>query len=310
MTATAAGSATRSARISRMNRRGVNRRAEGLFYLTPMLLCLAGFFLGPILFGLWSAFQANGTSASGGQFVGFAHFAALLADPRLHASAWITVTFTVGTVAATYGLGLAAAMLLTRHFVGRQIVGALFVVPWTMPLVVVAVVWGWLLDYQFGAVNYVLESLGLRQQPIGFLTDPNVALWSVGVAQVWRLFPLAMITLLGALRSIPSDIYEAARVDGAGGWQTFRFVTLPAIRAPSSALLLLLGIWAFGRVFSIIYVMTGGGPAGATETLVVRTYVEAFSFFQLERASALGVLILVASIILTLLYLRVSRSED
>ena len=121
---------------------------------------------------------------------------------------------------------------------------------------------------------------------VGFLTDPAIAIWSVGIAQVWRLFPLAMVTLLAALKAIPLDLYEAAVIDGAGTAQAFRFITLPAIRATTVALVLLLGIWAFGRAFTIIFVMTGGGPAGATETLVVQTFLEGFP--QLPPGTRLG----------------------
>ena len=150
----------------------------------------------------------------------------------------------------------------------------------------------------------------IAAQPVGFLTDPDVALFSVGAAQTWRLFPLAMVFLLAALKTIPVELYEAARVDGANAVQAFRHVTLPGIRSTSMALLLLLAIWAFGRVFTIVFVMAGGGPAGATETLVIQTYLEAFRYFRLERASALGVITLLVSATLTLLWLRVAAGRD
>ena len=275
--------------------------------LAPITLAIALFYFGPIAFGVWASFQADGTTMTGGRFVGGEHYASLLRDRRFHGSIWITTVFTVSTVAATYVCGLAAALLLNRRFAGSRIVGSALLVPWTMPLVVVAVVWGWLLDYQFGAVNYVLQQLGLARRSVGFLTDPDLALWSVGIAQVWRLFPLAMVTLLASLKAIPRELYEAAEVDGAGFWQSLWFVTLPGLRSTTTALVLLIAIWAFGRAFTIIFVMTGGGPAAATETLVVQTYLEAFRYFRLERASALGSFVLVLSAIFTMLYLRVRR---
>jgi multiple sugar transport system permease protein len=270
--------------------------------LAPITAAIALFYFAPIGFGIWASFQAESAAMTGGRFVGIDHYESLAGDPRFHASLWITVVFTVSTVLATYGLGLALALLL-----GRELVGSALLIPWTMPLVVVAVVWGWLLDYQFGAVNYVLRQLGVIERSVGFLTDPDLALWSVGVAQVWRMFPLAMVTLLAAIKGIPRELYEAASIDGAGRWQAFRFVTLPGIRSTTGALMLLIGIWAFGRAFTIVFVMTGGGPAAATETLVIQTYVEAFRYFRLERASALGTIVLVLSTILTILYLRLRR---
>lgn len=273
--------------------------------VAPLCLSITLFYLGPIAFGIWASFQREGAALIGGDFVGLSHYASLLGDPRFHESARITVVFTVSTCIATYGCGLGAALLLTKRFFGRTIVGSGLLIPWTMPLVVVAVVWGWLLDYQFGAVNYVLRQMGLITRSIGFLTDPDIALWSVGIAQVWRLSPLAMVMLLAALKAIPLDLYEAAEIDGANRWQSFRYVTLPGVRSTTIALVLLLSIWAFGRAFTILFIMTGGGPSGATETLVVQTYLEAFRNFRLERASALGTIVLGASFLLTLLYLRV-----
>jgi multiple sugar transport system permease protein len=281
-----------------------------LVLLLPVAICIAVFYAGPILFAVWSSLQRDGTAMGESGFVGAAHYLSLFGDPRFHSSAFITLTFTVGVVVATYALGLGLALLLNRGFPGQRAIGGLLIIPWTMPLVVVAVVWGWLLDYQFGIVNYLLERWGIIDRPIGWLTDPDMALWSVGAANVWRLFPLAMVTLLAALKSIPQEHYEAAAVDGANRWQSFRYVTLPGIRSTTVALVLLLAIWAFGRIFTIVFVMAGGGPAGATETLVIQTYLEAFRYFRMERASALGVITLVISAALTLVYLKVSRDRS
>ena len=280
-----------------------------LVLLLPVGVCIAVFYAGPILFAIWSSLQREGTAIGESGFVGAAHYLSLFGDRRFHNSAFITLVFTVGVVAATYAIGLGLALLLNRGFLGRRIVGGLLIIPWTMPLVVVAVVWGWLLDYQFGILNYLLERWGIIDKPIGWLTDPDMALWSVGAANVWRLFPLAMVTLLAALKSIPEELYEAAEVDGANRRQSFLYVTLPGIRSTTVALVLLLAIWAFGRIFTIVFVMASGGPAGATETLVIQTYLEAFRYFRMERASALGVITLVISAALTLVYLKVSRDR-
>jgi multiple sugar transport system permease protein len=276
-------------------------------FLVPLLLGIALFYLGPILFGVWASFQADGTVMTGGHFVAFEHYRYVLRSAQFRESLVVTVLFTVASVAATFTIGLGAALLLNRPFPGSSLVGSTLLIPWSMPLVAVAVVWGWLLDYQFGAVNFVLQQLGFITKSVGFLTNPSIALWSVTAAQVWRLFPLAMVMLLGALKAIPHELYEAAYVDGAGTWQAFRFITMPGIRSTTNALVLLLAIWAFGRAFTIVFVMTGGGPARATETLVIHTYLEAFRLFHLERASALGTLVLILSAIFTVFYLRARR---
>jgi multiple sugar transport system permease protein len=279
-----------------------------ILLLLPVVVCIAIFYAGPILFAVVQSLQKGGAAMGDTGFAGATHYLSLFGDPRFHSSAFITLTFTVGVVVATYAVGLGLALLLNKGFPGQRAVGGLLIIPWTMPLVVVAVVWGWLLDYQFGIINYLLERWGIIEKPIGWLTDPDMALWSVGAANVWRLFPLAMVTLLAALKAIPQERYEAAAVDGASRWQSFLYVTLPSIRNTTVALVLLLAIWAFGRIFTIVFVMAGGGPAGATETLVIQTYLEAFRYFRLERASALGVITLIVSAALTLVYLKVSRA--
>jgi multiple sugar transport system permease protein len=289
-------------------RRLLRRAAHSpLLVLAPILLALGVFYLGPILFGVWASFQADGTSMDGGRFAGLSHYRSLLQDPRFHASMIVTIGFTFGTVVVTYLVGLGFALALHAGFAGSRLVGGALLIPWTTPLVVVAVLWGWLLDYQFGAVNYILLLLGVVDRPVGFLVNPDMALWSVGLAQVWRLFPLAMVMLLAALKAIPRELYEAAQVDGASTLQQFRNVTLPGLRSTTTALLLLMGIWAFGKAFTIIFVMTGGGPAGATETLVVQTYLEAFRYFRMERASALGTMVLALCAVFTWFYLRARR---
>lgn len=276
-------------------------------FLLPLLVGIVVFYVGPIVFGVWTSFQADGTAMTGGRFVAFEHYRYLLRSPQFRESLMVTVMFTVLSVTATYVLGLGAALLLNKPFPGSSIIGSTLLIPWSTPLVAVAVVWGWLLDYQFGAVNYLLQQAGLITKSVGFLTDPSLALWSVTAAQVWRLFPLAMVMLLGALEAIPPELYEAAHVDGAGSWHAFRFITMPGLQSTTSALVLLLAIWAFGRAFTIVFVMTGGGPARATETLVIHTYIEAFRLFHLERASALGSIVLILSGIFTVFYLRSRR---
>jgi multiple sugar transport system permease protein len=156
--------------------------------------------------------------------------------------------------------------------------------------------------FQYGLFNYLVQRTAVVAGPVGWLTDPRVALWSVTTVQVWKLFPLAMVMLLAGLKSIPHELYEAARVDGAGRWRSFVSITLPGLSAISLVLILLQTIWAFGRSFTAIFVMTGGGPAGATETLVIRTFLEGFRFFHLELASALGVIIMLISAAFTVLY--------
>ena len=193
-----------------------------------------------------------------------------------------TLVFTVGVVVATYAIGLGLALLLNKGFPGQRAVGGLLIIPWTMPLVVVAVVWGWLLDYQFGIVNYLLERWGLIDRPIGWLTDPDMALWSVGAANVWRLFPLAMVTLLAALKSIPRELYEAAEVDGAD-YVYFGPVFAPLSKSSDLVPRGLDGLEAAARAVSIPVLALGGITLDKADSCVAAgaAGIAGISLFQL-----------------------------
>jgi multiple sugar transport system permease protein len=280
--------------------RPIRRRWRGAaqtpyLFLAPTVITLALVFVLPVAYGIWASFQADGTAAAGGRWVGIQNYRAALSSPTFRDAVVVSVLFTMASVAGSYLAGLGAALLLHQRFPGRTLIGGALIVPWAMPFVVAAVVWSWLFDFQYGLFNYLVQQIGLTAGRVGWLTDPRVALWSVTVVQVWKLFPLGMVMLLAGLKSIPPDLYEAARVDGAGHWRSFISITLPGLSAISLVLILLQTIWAFGRSFTAIFVMTGGGPAGATETLVIRTFLEGFRFFHLELASALGVIILLIS---------------
>jgi multiple sugar transport system permease protein len=173
-----------------------------------------------------------------------------------------------------------------------------------MPYVAAAMIWSWLFDYQYGLFNYLLNLVGLVHGRVGFLTNPRLALWAVIIVQIWKLFPLAAVLLLAGLKTIPGELVDAARVDGAGGWRVFRHVTLPGLRPITVVLILLLTVWVFGRSFTVIYVMTGGGPVDATMNMVLMTFQQGFQLFHLSRAAALGTMIMCISVIFALLYRR------
>ena len=269
-------------------------------FLTPTLASLLLICLMPIALGVWLSFQSGEPADSAKPALGLMHYQYILGSSLFWNALWVSILFTVSSVAGTSGVGLATALLLNQRFPGHSLAGAALIVPWAMPLVVVAIVWGWLFDYQYGIVNYAVTQTGLTAA-IGWLTDPAVAPFTVVITQVWKLFPLAMVMLLAGLKAIPEELFEAARVDGAGRWRSFLNITLPGLRPVTTALVLLLTIWSFGRAFTVIFVMTGGGPAHATETLVIQTYLEGFKFFHLERASALGTIVLVISAFFTLI---------
>jgi multiple sugar transport system permease protein len=269
-------------------------------FLAPTLVLLGILFVAPIGFGIWSSFLDEDRST----WTGLSNYAALLASSQFWHATGVSVTMTVAIVGGTYALGMLAALLLNRSTRGRTLIGAVFAIPWAIPYVAAAMVWAWMLDYQYGVLNYLVILLHLSAQPIGWLTESRLALVSVVIVEVWKLFPLAMVMLLAGLKGIPPELPEAATVDGARAFAIFRYITLPSLRPVTTVLLLILTIWVFGRAFTGVWVLTGGGPVDATTTLVILLYKTGFQLFHIHSAAALGTLMLVVSSCITAVYTR------
>jgi multiple sugar transport system permease protein len=221
---------------------------------------------------------------------------------------WVTLIYLAGTIVPAFAIGLVTALLLNRAFPGRRWLRSLILLPWAVPGVIVSIVFLWLLDGSFGLVNAWLRHAGLLATDLAWFADDRTALAAVIVPSVWKAYPFFTLTLLAALQAIPASLYEAAEVDGAGRWSTFRYITWPGLRASAALAIILNTLWAL-REFDIIYLTTGGGPDRATETLAVRIYQEAFSFFRLGVASALGVLTMGLAVIVVLMSIRTIRRE-
>jgi multiple sugar transport system permease protein len=239
-------------------------------------------------------------------FVGLGNYAALLDDPIFWHSVHVTALFTLGNLLGSFGLGLLTALLLHERFHGRPLARAILLLPWAMPQVAAVVVWRWLLQVQYGAVNYILWRLHLVATPsIQWLVRPSLGLYAVLAATVWWQYPIATTFLQAGIQSVPVDLYEAAGIDGASGWQRFRHVTWPGLRHVRNILLLMLLFWSLGQVI-IIWTMTAGGPARATQTLAILVYQRAFSDFQFGSAAALATIVLTISLTIGLLYYRLT----
>jgi multiple sugar transport system permease protein len=239
---------------------------------------------------------------------GLANYHTILASDATWHSVGVTVVYLLGTIGPAFFTGLGAALLLNRAFPGRRWLRSFILLPWAVPGVIVSIVFLWLLDGSFGVVNALLRQAGWLATDLAWFANDDTALAAVIVPTIWKAYPFFTLTLLAALQAIPASLYEAARVDGASSWQRFRYITWPGIR-PSAALAAILNtLWAL-REFDIIYLTTGGGPDRATETLAVRIYQEAFSFFRMGTASALGVLTMTMAVLLVLMSMRTIRRE-
>lgn len=239
---------------------------------------------------------------------GFFNYAYMFENPAFWRSLRVTLYYVAFGVAGSFGIGLFTAVLLNQPFPGRALARVLVVLPWPIPGVVAATIFMWMFNSSFGVINYLLLRLQFVQEPVQWFTQATPALVAVTAATIWKGYPFFTISLLAGMQSIPAELYEAARVDGASAGEQFRFITMPALRPVIGIALVISTLWQF-RVFDIIFVMTGGGPSGATETLAIQIYREAFQYFQMSYAAAVGMVTLALSVAATAFYLRVTSKS-
>jgi multiple sugar transport system permease protein len=206
-----------------------------------------------------------------------------------------------------FALGLSTALLLNRSFAWRGVARALVVVPWALPSVIIGLIWTWMLDFNLGVLNEVGVRLGLLNEPVAWLAQPNTAMAAVILAVVWQGFPFFAVTLLAGMQAIPLDLYEAASIDGAGPVGRFRYVTLPGLAGVIATTLLLRMIWVANSL-DLIFVMTGGGPGTATQTLPLHAFLTAWSGGNYGQGSALAVILTL--ILLGVVVIHMLRSHQ
>ena len=276
------------------------RRAAWL--TAPALLALAAVSLYPALGTLWLSVTSAGMVGEAGAFVGADNYTSALTSAEFWAAFRVTVVFTLLTVAAEMAAGLAVALLLDMPLRGITFVRGLLIVPWALPTVINAMAWRVIYNPEFGALNAALMQTGVIGSYRSWLGDPDIALYAIAAADIWKTFPLVALLLLAALQSVPASLHEAARIDGAGVVARFRAVTWPSILTTISVVAVLRVIEAV-KVFDIIWVMTKGGPLNATRSLAILVYQQAFSFRQTGMGAALAVLSIGLSVVLIALYI-------
>lgn len=287
--------------------RGLRReRWHGYLFVAPLFLFLSAIVMLPLGEALWtSLLRIRGLSAS---FVGFGNYRRVLDDPEFWNSLRISLLFTLLCVVLHILLGLGLALLVNRAGRLRNLLRLALLAPWMLAPAIGATLWLWLLDPQFGVVNYLLQSVGAIDHPRIWLGEPQLAFASVVAVDVWRGTPFVMLLLLAGLLGIPAEQYEAAALDGAGPVQQFRYVTLPNLRS----LLVIastLDVINTLRQFDIINVMTAGGPVGATEVLPALIYNTAFRSNDLGKAAAVGVLLLGLVLAFSAAYVALLRPD-
>ncbi|CAI1646633.1 Inner membrane ABC transporter permease protein ycjO [Serratia proteamaculans] len=279
-------------------------RRQAWVLLAPMLLMMLLLTAWPLGRTLWLSFTDAALVGNDitPVWVGADNFIYALTDPDFQAALWRTLYFTLVSVAFEGVIGLLVALLLNQKFHGRNVLRVLVILPWALPTIVNATMWRLNFNPDYGSINALLTQLGVIDHYRSWLGDPASALNAVMLADIWKNYPLITLLTLAALQSIPDDLYEAARLDGASAWRRFRAITLPAILAPLAVALVLRTIDAF-KVFDIIYVMTRGGPMDSTKTLSFFVYQESFSYLRAGSGAAYAVLMTLLCGLLIALYM-------
>lgn len=288
-------------------RRTTKNRIVGLLFVSPAIVLMLVVIAYPLIYGIALGFFDVNTFTLEMAFTGLDNFAsALTGGPEFVNALGRTVMWAVATVVVQVVAGVGLAMLLNRRLWGQGALRMMAIMPYLLPVVSVTTVWKWMLDESRGVVNHGLEAIGLSGVP--WLSSPRMAFVTLVLISGWRLFPFILIAILGRLQSIPIELNEAARCDGATSWQVFWHVTLPQLRGVLVVTAFLRFIWDFNE-FDVIALLTGGGPARSTETLPLLIYGELFHGAGPGQAAAIADLVLIVLAVFCVLYFRVNRSE-
>lgn len=286
-------------------------RIEPYALLLPALMILVLFFAGPTLYNIFLSFQRVSLFelGSGGEWVGLGNFVTL-ARSNVTWIALKNTTFwlTAVTVVLRLILGLGLALLLNAAVLSRWrlsgLARTLVLIPWITPQVVAVAAWSWLLEPRYGAINQLLVGAGIIESGIPFLSQTSTVWWAIVTIVVWRELPFVVISLLAGLQSIPLNLQEAARIDGASEWGVFRHVTLPLLRPVIVVVALLTTIWTFNN-FVYVWLTTQGGPGNYTQVLATQQYTAAFTDFNFGLGAAVGVLMSAIMLVFSLVYFYV-----
>ncbi|GAA3113505.1 multiple sugar transport system permease protein [Kribbella aluminosa] len=291
----------RSQDVRRRKRRRREVAAAAAF-IGPHLAGMALFVILPIIASLFLAFT-NWEPLKPASFIGFGNFGALVKDPNFQRVLLNTFTYALGTIPLSVGLGLLTAVLLNRRFHGVAVIRAVFLLPTVVTATAVGLVWKWLLQPD-GLLNIGLHTVGLNGPT--WLVSSKWAMPALVLVATWQSFGSNMVIFLAGLQRIPPNLYEAARIDGAGAWSQFRHVTLPML-SPTTFFVLVLSVIGTFQAFDVVLLLTGGGPGTATTTLMLFIYQEGFQIFRQGYAAAASLVLLLIILSITIMQLRLQK---
>ena len=282
----------------------------GIGMVTPAMLIIFGLMLYPLFYTIYlTMVQYNLLSNVSQGFLGLKQYARVLTDDKFWHAMSVTLYFTVVSLGLQLILGFMAALFLNIPFRGQKLLRALILAPWAVPTVVNAQLWNWILNASYGALNKLLLQLGIIRQPIVWLGEPKLALNVIILADTWKMLPLFIIMLLAGLSTIPGTYYEAAKMEGAGFWHTFRKITFPLLK-PMLLVILVLRTTHTIRVFDVIYMLTQGGPNNSTMTISYYTYFQTFSLFDFGYGATIAMIVAILTVFIALTYKKILKADD
>lgn len=284
---------------------------DNIFYFAlifPSLLLIGVIIFWPFLNVFWISTQSKHLLRATSEFVGLKNIINVISSERFWDAFVVDIIFTAGAIILGAIVGLWAALILHQRLPFRSLARGLVIFPYVVPTIVAALVWRYMFNDLYGVLNYLLSNVGIEAS--AWLSSPQTALPAVILVATWKFFPFYVIAILARLQIIPVELYEAARIDGAGLTQTFRYITWPAILPIFLLTLILRIIWTFNK-FDIIFLLTGGGPGDATRTLPILIYDKAFLEYNLGYAAAMAIMMFVFLGIMGIIYVLTSeRTED
>ena len=277
--------------------------------IAPSVLLICSLLVYPVLYGAWLSLFKKHSFFPDQRFVGIDNYIYLMKNSDFWMSIWYGTVYSVSTIFFQIIIGIVAALIVNEAFKGRNFVRGVILFPYVIPTVVAIILWKWLLNDQFGLVNYLLVSVGIVEDPLSWMGKDYI-MTTLILISIWEFFPFVVLSVLARMQTIPPVLYSAAKVDGAGPFRRFIHVTLPQLRNVLFVVILLRSIWMFTKFDTVWLLTQGGGADKYIRTLPVYTYMRTFMYYQAGLGSALAVIMFIILVVATTIYFKMFRREE
>jgi multiple sugar transport system permease protein len=287
----------------------LNSQKAGVLLIAPSVLLICSLLVYPVLYGVWLSLFKKHSFFPDQRFVGIANYIYLMKNSEFWMSIWYGTVYSVSTIFFQIIIGIIAALIVNEAFKGRNFVRGVILFPYVIPTVVAIILWKWLLNDQFGLVNYLLVSVGIVENPLSWMGKDHI-MTSLILISIWEFFPFVVLSVLARMQTIPPVLYSAAKVDGAGPFRRFIHVTLPQLRNVLFVVILLRSIWMFTKFDTVWLLTQGGGADKYIRTLPVYAYMRTFMYYQAGLGAALAVIMFLILVAATMIYFKMFRREE